>query len=223
MRTATHESPPSHTAQSSGIFFLEYFDGQLRKIFCPKNIFHEHQLRGVLQSLLFGSCVPYAEGCSIPTGISKSVIESTRCGHTPQAAIRDLVTFFKHNFTASQQSAFNDLGFCLETTPNTARISVDGEKNSIQVCHGLNLPDSKNSPFYTPSEQEVKKAATKLASILRHAHDVTLVTLARSNRDGYVPRKIQPFIEQELIEAVRDMLQHKNTGMKVNYDSNLMY
>lgn len=62
--------------------------------------------------------------------------------------------------------------------------------------------------YFTPSERQLDTMLAVVRDWLTKAniaHRVRLVTICRSVRDGYLPRRLQPYIEHHLIRTLDDM------------------
>ena len=91
--------------------------------------------------------------------------------------------------------------------------------DTLSVCHGVNTPEMNNQ-IYIPKSKDISHTTDKLQHILNliPVADVKLVTLCRSNRDGFVPRHLQQDIEKDILATLRGKFMHPH----VIYDPNLM-
>lgn len=90
---------------------------------------------------------------------------------------------------------------------------------TISVCHGVNTPFSENQ-IYIPSEEDLDANIDVYESILKQVPNdrVKLITVVRSNRDGFTPRTLQPQIEEHILGSLNNKFGRTN----VIYDPNLM-
>lgn len=81
------------------------------------------------------------------------------------------------------------------------------------------MPGMDNQ-IHVPKASEVESSTEALSTILDAipTADVRLVTVARSNRDGFTPRSLQPRIEEDVLRCLR----RKFTDSNIIFDSNLM-
>ena len=89
----------------------------------------------------------------------------------------------------------------------------------MELCHGINTPLSKNQ-IYVPKAEEIPAATRTFSAVLDlvPSSNVKLVTLCRSNRDGFVPRHLQQDIETDVIAYLRDKFKQSH----IIYDRNIM-
>ena len=77
----------------------------------------------------------------------------------------------------------------------------DTEQGSMQICHGANTADQESLPIFlhSPEEGEIIERAEEMQDILALSDEIaspSLVTICRSARDGYTPRKDAMQIEK---------------------------
>lgn len=196
----------------------------LEDIFCPKNVVQERHLQGVLNSLIFSACMPYSDGCPAPTSIEKSIITHTSCQRAAdmKGDLIKLRNFITRNLTAMERTDLEKAGFCMMTSPMTSRISVENEPNRMVVCANCS-PDSEDQlEIPTPSKSDIiKSIANTRVAISRFVQQNDLVTIARSNRDGFVARELQPFIEDKLLNSLTNLLERSNVDYNIIQDPNL--
>jgi len=70
---------------------------------------------------------------------------------------------------------------------------------------GNSGPDSRNSEYYSPTASEITQEMKGLQTMVRTVSNARLVTICRSNRDGYVPRRHLEQIEAGIIQAIKPM------------------
>ena len=89
----------------------------------------------------------------------------------------------------------------------------------MQLCHGVNTPHFTNQ-IYVPKTEEIPAATERFSSLmdLVPSSNVKLVTLCRSNRDGFVPRHLQQDIETDVIAYLKDKFKQSH----IIYDRNIM-
>ncbi|EUB61456.1 hypothetical protein EGR_03746 [Echinococcus granulosus] len=88
--------------------------------------------------------------------------------------------------------AISETGICLEAASRTFQT-----KPKIGLCLGHNLPGASVVPEFVPSYKNIVGLARNMTRILNAtlARRPIVITIARSSRDGYVVRKLQPMIE----------------------------
>lgn len=122
--------------------------------------------------------------------------------------------------TNSQLKELIKIGFCLHASPKTAGI-VLGADNFMRVCVDESRPDP-NALIYTPTRERIGKDIAMLKAMLSSTKSIDLVTIARSNRDGFVPRSMQPVIEKETLQLVTDYNRNRQKVTQIVYDDDLM-
>lgn len=90
----------------------------------------------------------------------------------------------------------------------------------MAVCHGRNHPDTLNQIRLPPDIEDIKRSTASIRTVLSliNLKSVQIVTLCRSNRDGYTPRYLYKTIEQEIITVLKKTFQPIN----IIYDPSLM-
>mgnify|MGYP001796015474 CR=1 FL=1 len=192
---------------------------ELKWMFCISTVKEERLLAGSLTTLLQSDCdSPLSPDCVSTRFTERTNIRRSQCvdGTNIAKKISHLISYIDKLQLAELISS----GFCLKTSPQTARISIFKEHNPIVVCIGQNGPNA-DLKFFTPDWQRLKSDMESVGNIMGQvatADNIGLVTIARSNRDGYVPRKLQPAIEEGLLQILKDKL---DTKLETIYDENL--
>ncbi|XP_013386007.1 uncharacterized protein LOC106155636 [Lingula anatina] len=121
--------------------------------------------------------------------------------------------------TYDQLKTLTDIGFCMTTTPK----SLSGElyKNvPFQVCHGFNTPNESIVTFHSPTEDEIETRSELMQSIISRLSTPRLISICRSFRDGYVPKKHFRHIENNVLNAVKNAFQEAK--LTFHYDPGLL-
>ncbi|XP_046566536.1 uncharacterized protein LOC124275092 [Haliotis rubra] len=115
-----------------------------------------------------------------------------------QGIIRNIV-----HMDIKQLTSLAEAGVCLQLSPKAHYFNV---ANSIQVCEGANTPDSKMVLFHTPTPFEVHERTLNLKKLLNSKSiNPSLITVCRSVRDGYTPRKLFPRIEADVLKILHNV------------------
>lgn len=119
--------------------------------------------------------------------------------------------------TIEQLEIVHDIGFCSTTTPKTLDIYGLPE---FGLCYGANTPLESAVTEFNPTILDIKKRSVILRSILRNTKQYSpkIVTLCRSMRDGYTPRKFFKTIENGILTS----LENTFTNINLHYDSDLL-
>ena len=211
----------SHTYYN--FFTVEVINEVMKQLFCISTVKEERLLASSLTTLLQSDCdSPLSPDCVSTQRSDIAVIQRSRCTDVEDIAeaFMSMKSYIKNNLNTPQFDELIRSGFCLHTSPKTADISIFKEPNHLVVCIGVNGPESENSVFFTPDEQRVKRDLKSVRKIMGQVatDNIGLVTIARSNRDGYVPRKFQPAIEDGLLKILKDEVDAK---IETIYDDNL--
>ena len=125
--------------------------------------------------------------------IASTIIPRWRCPHASSSIyhLERLVKFLSLH-TLKELKVLLETGICLEYASRTY-----GYKPNMGLCLGHNLPGSSVIPEYIPTYDSIVELGRNLTRILKaiSPRKPIVITIARSARDGYVVRKLQPLIE----------------------------
>ncbi|XP_041363854.1 uncharacterized protein LOC121379347 isoform X2 [Gigantopelta aegis] len=129
-------------------------------------------------------------------------LEQNLCDHTKiKFALNRLILEFC-KMSIDQLKALAEVGICLNQSPKTMNFD---HRHSMRVCYGYNTPDDTLVMFYVPSVAEIDKRTDNLKDILKQKQFVPgAVTICRSTRDGYTPKKYFTKIESDVKLVLRD-------------------
>lgn len=209
----------------NSIHYTEKINEYLSEMFCVESVRNEQRLSPALVSILRSNCTsPLDDDCVSTSTSDHAAVQRAACRNIStniNTHITRLKAYITQNLNSRQLDAMLRSEFCLETSPNTARIAVYKQHNPITVCVGANGPHSQNSIFFTPTLARVQKDMNNVRAMVSQIQsNIELVTIARSNRDGYVPRQLQTNIEEGLLTLLQSEIR-SNTN--VTYDPNLFY
>ena len=128
--------------------------------------------------------------------------------------LRDLVELFS-KLTAKQQKALQYVGFCMSNTHKNTKVL---DEFYFKICYGMNMPWDSSVNIHIPTLEEINKRTLKLNSILSKIRKPKLVTVCRSVRDGYTPRKFFNKIENDVMKSLNSTYKR----LRVHYDSDLL-
>ncbi|XP_041363165.1 uncharacterized protein LOC121378877 [Gigantopelta aegis] len=116
-------------------------------------------------------------------------------------ALNQLILTFC-NMNVDQLKALSEVGICLNVSPKT----MDFKKMcGMRVCYGYNTPNDTMVEFHVPSLTEIDQRTDTLKDILKQKQFVPgAVTICRSTRDGYTPKKYFTKIESDVKLVLRD-------------------
>ena len=95
-----------------------------------------------------------------------------------------------------QLKAFAEVGVCLNGSPKSTDFASN---HSMILCYGYNTPNDSVVMFHVPSSLEITQRTSNLRDMLEQNQFVPgAVTICRSTRDGYTPRKLFSKIESDI-------------------------
>ena len=210
--------------------------------FCPKIIEHEslcnHLMRAVMKTMMDvhsknGREDALKDMCNVASvemrSISEDIIKrfsrdepnvlcsngENRVKENWESVMAALCMFNRRDF-----EAVVDLGFCLSTSPSSMGFGTPGV-GLLEVCHGANTPNDTVVFLHTPEDKEIDGRMTHLGqilSIIDSRNTPRFVTVCRSVRDGFTPRKHFDRIESGIL----NIFQQLPTTYNVFYDQNLL-
>ena len=103
--------------------------------------------------------------------------------------------------TIDQLKAFAEIGICLNHSPKSMDFNP---RHSMRVCYGYNTPNQTMVMFHVPSLAEIDQRTENLKDILKQKQFTPgAVTICRSTRDGYTPKKYFTKIESDVKDVLR--------------------
>lgn len=213
---------------------VELIDLKLGKLFCPRIIDHEHLSDVVMKRLIKETLkICSSKGkhkCNVPF---KNIFSSTEgkllaywknfpamfCVKNDQElkkVWKDLIYIIYH-LTMKQLRLLLSVGFCFNYSPKTYAVT---HLLRPQICHGANPPGTRLVQTYLPSIEDINERLGRLEYIMTLLPPPSLISIARSSRDGYVPRQFVEFIEKGAITAIKKT--QSNTNFQILYDEDLL-
>ncbi|XP_067671276.1 UPF0489 protein C5orf22 homolog [Haliotis asinina] len=115
-------------------------------------------------------------------------------------ALRGLMKRFS-SYNIVQLKAMKENGICFDGTPRTLN-----PLHIMRPCDGVNRPNDTAVLFHTPTPEEVSFRTSQL-KVMLSAGEIQpgVVTVCRSMRDGYTPRKYFHVIEQDVLSVLKDV------------------
>jgi len=93
----------------------------------------------------------------------------------------------------------------------------------MALCHGRNGPETTNKIHIPKGTSEIRSSSQSLAPIIKTVMPYAdIVTICRSNRDGYTPRNYSQIIETELLELIATYNSPSAREINFIYDKSLM-
>ncbi|XP_046364991.2 uncharacterized protein LOC124141132 [Haliotis rufescens] len=122
-------------------------------------------------------------------------------------SLKAMEALIKHfvQYNTQQLQAMKESGICFMISPRTL---VFDASVGMRTCDGFNRPNATIIPFHTPTTEEVSFRTSQLRVMLGAAEiQPGVVTVCRSMRDGYTPRKYFHVIEQDVLGVLKDVFQ----------------
>ena len=136
----------------------------------------------------------------------------------------ELLTKTLSNMRRRQLEILSKLGFCMLTTPKSLFFSVNKRPGlgGFHVCSGLNPPNDPVVLYHSPDKSEVKKRVKLIYDMIGRGNypKPNLVTVCRSVRDGYTPRKHFSVIEYGILNATTTKIGDEK--YMIYYDRDLL-
>ena len=110
-----------------------------------------------------------------------------------------ILAFCKMNI--DQLKALSEVGICLVQSPKTYGFE---NMNGLRICYGYNTPNETMVMFHVPTLAEIDQRTENLKDILKQKQFTPgAVTICRSTRDGYTPKKYFTKIESDVKDVLR--------------------
>ncbi|XP_067670757.1 UPF0489 protein C5orf22 homolog [Haliotis asinina] len=111
------------------------------------------------------------------------------------------------------------IGVCMYASPRSTNFN---RNNAMILCKGCNGPNSTQVIFHSTTDKEIATTTRNLKEILTQAFIPKVVTVCRSVRDGYTPRKQFPLIEEGVLSVLKAVYPNHVTDDTIHYDSELL-
>ncbi|XP_067670962.1 uncharacterized protein [Haliotis asinina] len=111
------------------------------------------------------------------------------------------------------------VGVCMNQSPRTTSFN---RNDGMKLCTGKNGPNSTFVVYHSVNEEEIDQTTNHLKTILSQPFTPGVVTLVRSVRDGYTPRKHFHLIESKILNVLKTIFPHPINEGNVHYDSELL-
>lgn len=117
-----------------------------------------------------------------------------------------------------QLRALQSAGFCSMTSSKTLRWYYN---EKFGICFGANTPNNTVVIEHVPSTLEITVRTKVLKSMLMKINDYSpqIVTVCRSVRDGYTPRKYFELIEKSVLSTLDETIDKE---LSIHYDEELI-
>lgn len=221
---------------------LEHISKYLKKLICPKSLAQEKYADSILVTALdyfknMYSCqnpkVPATKGNKCPSHSktssdvnvflqkklwgNKKIHLCSKQLHAVKYAISELVHSFQ-KLSSKQVKIMQRVGFCLCTSPKTFKLTFP---SAFGLCIGNNKESESDVLVHNPSKKDISERTKILQNILysMKSKSVKLVTICRSSRDGYTPRRYMKQIESDIISSLNKTFDH---SCVVHYDNGLL-
>ena len=204
-------------------------DEILPQLFCPNSIMAEQALDKDLRAmfgslknkLLLGNTMksPYAIKPIVSKHVGKHI-----CNKNDNTILRKFVSYINANVTRKIAGALSNAKYCFF---DSLQLNHDTKNNlpDFNLCHGTNYPGQTLNQIYVDTETGIEKRGERLSKILDYIFESgapKIITIARSLRDGYVPRKQQRLVEHTVRKAIETNLSKRFIKSETIFDENLI-
>ncbi|ESO93756.1 hypothetical protein LOTGIDRAFT_153217 [Lottia gigantea] len=214
---------------------IQMLKGLIARIFCPMNTLQERKLDQIFYRLTqrFIGWKPNNQNKTkflqekkefieivikeVETVVDMNKVQKCHRNTLFRAYLRMLLKKFE-KYTDDQLRALGEVGLCLGGTPKAAEFEY---QRGARICDGYNRPNESMVYFHTPTVQEIIDRTIQLGEILQLLPEPDVVTICRSMRDGYTPRKFFHKIEHDVLKLLEDNFE-KVTNDSVHYDNDLL-
>lgn len=137
--------------------------------------------------------------------------------HAVVYAISEIVNSLQ-KLTEKQAKALQRVGFCLNTSPKTLKMT---QPSVFSICMGANTPSDSAVLIHSPTKKDIENRTITLQNILQaiQSKSIKFVTLCRSSRDGYTPRRFMTLIESKIMASLNKTF---NNNCIAHYDGGLL-
>lgn len=219
---------------------MDLIDNALEKLICPKTPNEEAKADDMLGFVLyiisdchkdmkrlgFASCSKEEKLQKATKLLDKFIWSSEnnlgcsrRKGTLETGAMYDLLDIVT-DFNYQQLMSLKRVGFCLTTALKSFQLTM---KSVFHICKGNNDPGSATVFIHSPTMDEISLRMRNLNAIIKSIdinRKTQIVTICRSIRDGYTPRKYFKLIETGLFKSLQRCFKNKNIEFK--FDNGLL-
>ncbi|XP_046365090.2 uncharacterized protein LOC124141198 [Haliotis rufescens] len=111
------------------------------------------------------------------------------------------------------------VGVCMNQSPRSTGFN---RNDGMVLCQGYNGPNTTLIPYHNVDEKEIDHTTNHLKTILSQSFTPGVVTLIRSVRDGYTPRKHFHIIEPKILNVLKTTFPNHINDSSIHYDSELL-
>ena len=213
---------------------VNVIDEVLLQLFCPDSIMAEQALDKALR-MMFGSL---HKSFLLNTTKSAVAIKSVVSEHAGkhfckkegnkeilgEEILVEFISYLMANVTSKIAGALSNTKYCFYDSLQLNH-ETQNKLPEFYLCHGTIYPAHKLNQIYVDTETGIKKRGERLSKMLDHIFEsVTpkIITISRSLRDGYVPRKQQRLIEHTVRQAIETNLSKRFIRSETIFDENLV-
>ena len=220
---------------------VKAIDENLRVIVCPKTTTHEEETNRIILKVV--SLIRQQKLCSFrrTPNCLKTIGSTSKAAKFLTKLLTEAHESNKTNFcfyrgkrvnypyyanlfvkglselTTEQLKLIYEIGFCSTTTPKTLRVFGEPE---FGLCYGANTPLESAVTEFNPTVDDITERTEILGNLFTQLMNYSprFVTLCRSVRDGYTPRKHFTRIENDTLTTLSDAFG----SIKLHYDKDLL-
>ena len=220
---------------------VEAIDDNLNAMICPETTVHETQTNKIFQQVvalirLQKLCrTENLDNCSknslklkpelllhklLTSALDRDETKLCTDDENQTVDYQDLAAKFMQEvsvLTAGQLSKIEEIGFCSSTTPKALHMFYPFK---FGLCYGANTPGESMITEYNPHSRDILRRSLVLKVIIKNLKCCRpkIVSICRSVRDGFTPRKYFTKIEKDILTVLNDTFKMTN----VHYDIDLL-
>ncbi|XP_046356493.2 uncharacterized protein LOC124135269 [Haliotis rufescens] len=118
-----------------------------------------------------------------------------------------------------QLEELTTVGVCMNQSPRSTFFNLN---DGVVLCQGYNAPRTTLIQYQSVDKEAIDQTTNHLQTILSHSFPPGVVTLARSVRDGFTPRKHAHTIEYKVINVLKTVFPNSIDDSSIHYDSQLL-
>uniref|UniRef100_A0A7M5XIQ1 Uncharacterized protein n=1 Tax=Clytia hemisphaerica TaxID=252671 RepID=A0A7M5XIQ1_9CNID len=200
-------------------------DEVIPQIYCPNSIMAEKGLNTALQNMFHELYLSDKRSESLIEDVVMKHTKKYFCEKQDNTFVHLFISYIQTQSTKQVLKALSSTKYCLFNSLQL-RDELLGTKNDFALCHGTIFPNDTLNKIYVDSKTGIETRRDNLSKMLDFIYASTqprLITIARSLRDGYVPREQQRFIERNVRKAVDQTLRKVKMTSETIFDENLVF
>ncbi|XP_066928821.1 UPF0489 protein C5orf22 homolog [Clytia hemisphaerica] len=206
---------------------IRNIDNLMPDLFCVNSIMAEQRLNKAVQTMFYELYISSEK--STLEHLKETVMKHTQkyfCGRNDALTFERFTNYLQKHTNKEILRTLASTKYCLF---ESLQLQVDKRLDAgheFALCHGTIYPENTLNDLFTDSKNGIETRRDNLSKMLDFIYASTqpcLITIARSLRDGYVPREQQRFIERNVRKAVDQTLRKVKMTSQTIFDENLVF